>query len=67
MYLSRALLGLSSFATASLAAYSDPNVSTKLQDILNHAYQAPLYTYPTSLTQGIVPVRQRSPNPLFHG
>jgi hypothetical protein len=40
-----------------LAAASMPDVSNSLQDILNKAHQGPLYTYPTSLTQGIVPVR----------
>ena len=33
----------------------DPDVSPALQAILNKAHEAPLYTYPTSLTQGIVP------------
>lgn len=33
----------------------NPDVSTALQDILNQAHQAPLYTYPTSLTQGVIP------------
>ena len=32
-----------------------PDVSTALQQILNQAHQGPLYTYPTSLTQDIVP------------
>ncbi|KAH8792693.1 hypothetical protein BGZ57DRAFT_750864 [Hyaloscypha finlandica] len=32
-----------------------PDLSLSLQDILNKAHQGPLYTYPTSLTQGIVP------------
>ena len=32
-----------------------PDLSTSLQQILNQAHQGPLYTYPTSLTQGIVP------------
>ena len=65
MYLTRLLLGLGS-AQAVLAAYSYPNVSTKLEGILNQAYQAPLYTYPTSLTEGIVPVKQylSTPQPL---
>ena len=35
---------------------ASPDVSLSLQDILNKAHQGPLYTYPTSLTQGIVPV-----------
>jgi hypothetical protein len=39
-----------------LASSSVPDVSISLQDILNKAHQGPLYTYPTSLTQGIVPV-----------
>jgi hypothetical protein len=33
-----------------------PDVSNSLQEILNKAHQGPLYTYPTSLTQGIMPV-----------
>ena len=40
------------------AAYANavpPDVSASLQQILNQAHQPPLYTYPTSLTQGIVP------------
>lgn len=32
-----------------------PSISPSLQSILNQAHQAPLYTYPTSLTQGIIP------------
>ncbi|KAE9381445.1 hypothetical protein N431DRAFT_320819 [Stipitochalara longipes BDJ] len=32
-----------------------PDLSLSLQDILNKAHQGPLYNYPTSLTQGIVP------------
>lgn len=59
MYLSQSLLWLSSLAASTFAASSYPNVSTKLQGILDDAYQGPLYTYPTSLTQGIVPVRAR--------
>jgi hypothetical protein len=39
-----------------VVAASAPDVSPSLQDILNKAHQAPLYTYPTSLTQGIIPV-----------
>lgn len=35
--------------------YDGPDVSLSLQDILNQGHQGPLYTYPTSLTQGIVP------------
>lgn len=36
--------------------YDGPDVSQSLQDILNKGHSGPLYTYPTSLTQGIVPV-----------
>lgn len=36
---------------------SAPDVSVALQKILNQAHQGPLYVYPTSLTQGIIPVR----------
>ena len=32
-----------------------PDVNPALQNILDQAHQAPLYTYPTSLTQGIIP------------
>ena len=57
MYLSLGLvLGLSTHFTALLAAPTSPSVSPALQSVLNNAYQAPLYTYSTSLTQGIVPV-----------
>ena len=37
------------------ALAASPSTSPSLQAILNEAYQAPLYTYPTSLTQGIIP------------
>ena len=40
--------------TASITAVR-PDVSPELQSILDQAYQTPLYTYPTSLTQGIIP------------
>ena len=52
MHLSTALRTLL-FAHYAFAA--SPDVSPGLQTILNKAFQAPLYTYPTSLTQGIVP------------
>ncbi|EPE02943.1 alkaline phosphatase [Ophiostoma piceae UAMH 11346] len=49
----------SSFAVASLAAVaaaqSDMALSTQMQHILAGAGQGPLNTYPTSLTQGIIP------------
>ncbi|CZR50747.1 uncharacterized protein PAC_00621 [Phialocephala subalpina] len=32
-----------------------PDVNPSLQSILNKAHQGPLYDYPTSLTQGIIP------------
>jgi hypothetical protein len=32
------------------------DLSPSLRDILKQAHKGPLYTYPTSLTQGIVPV-----------
>ena len=47
------------------STYPAPDVSISLQDILNKAHQGPLYTYPTSLTQGIVPVSLRQG--LLHG
>jgi hypothetical protein len=46
------------FTTLFLAAHTcaaPPDVSPALQQILNQAHQPPLYTYPTSLTQGIIP------------
>ena len=52
MHTSTILLTL--IATPYVAAVA-PDVSTSLQQILNQAHQGPLYTYPTSLTQGIVP------------
>ena len=36
----------------------NPDVSPSLQEVLNKAHQGPLYTYPTSFTQGIIPVRR---------
>jgi hypothetical protein len=46
-YLSAALLG---------TAVASPDVSAALQKILDQAHQGPLYDYPTSFTQGILPV-----------
>ena len=55
-FLSSVLL-LSAGVVGTLASsYPAPDLSLSLQDILNKAHQGPLYTYPTSLTQGIVPV-----------
>ncbi|KAK1058021.1 hypothetical protein LTR74_013709 [Friedmanniomyces endolithicus] len=49
----------SALLTAALAAtayaQADIPLSQPLQNILSHAQQGPLYTYPTDLTQGIVP------------
>lgn len=45
----------SALAAAPYAVAFAPDVSAALQQILNQAHQGPLYTYPTSLTQGIVP------------
>jgi len=50
---SRLFAALALVSATSVA--SEPDVSIALQNILNQAHQAPLYTYPTSLTQGIVP------------
>ncbi|CZT21390.1 uncharacterized protein RCC_07253 [Ramularia collo-cygni] len=41
---------------------SDIPLSSSLQEILSHAHQGPLYTYPTSLTQGIIPKAMHSHN-----
>ena len=47
---------VSAFLTlATLGLAINPDVSPALQQILDKAHQPPLYTYPTSLTQGIVP------------
>jgi hypothetical protein len=46
----------SALAATVVSAVSQPDVSIQLQSILNQAHTG-LYTYPTSLTQGIVPVR----------
>jgi hypothetical protein len=47
VYLSAVLLG---------TAVASPDVSAALQKILDQAHQGPLYDYPTSFTQGILPV-----------
>ncbi|KAK5728430.1 hypothetical protein LTR15_001566 [Elasticomyces elasticus] len=50
---------LSALLTTALAAtayaQADISLSHPLQNILSHAHQGPLYTYPTALTQGIIP------------
>ena len=63
-YLSFALLGLSISSVVG-EVVAGPDVSLNLQDILNQAHQGPLYTYPTSLTQGIVPVSLMFSKSLF--
>ena len=65
-YLSFALLGLWNGKVVG-EMVSGPDVSLSLQDILNQAHQGPLYTYPTSLTQGIVPVSRTDPKTAFVG
>lgn len=56
-YLLLALAVTGSFASSTGAIPSDLDFSDSLQDILDKAHQGPLYVYPTSLTQEIVPVR----------
>jgi hypothetical protein len=57
------MLLLSTLAFLGFAsAQSDIPLSPKLDAILSHAQQGPLYTYPTSLTQGIVPKAFHSHN-----
>lgn len=46
---------LSSVLLATSAIVTSLDVTPALQDILNRAHKAPLYSYPTSLTQGIIP------------
>ena len=43
-------------------AQSDIPLSPPLTSILSNAFQSPLYTYPTSLTQGIIPKNLHSHN-----
>ncbi|KAL9100657.1 MAG: hypothetical protein Q9163_003984 [Psora crenata] len=59
MYMSPFILAVLVFSSAStcLSAFPPP-----LQHILDNAYQGPLYAYPTSLTQGIIPVPIHSHN-----
>ncbi len=58
LMLAYAFLGASSNWIGGVSAEvpSSPDVSPSLQDILDKAHKGPLYTYPTSLTQGILPV-----------
>ena len=50
------------FAATVTYAQSDIPVSRPLQNILGNAMQGPLYTYPTDLTQGIIPKAFHSHN-----
>lgn len=45
-----------------ISAQSDIPLSPPLQSILSNAFTSPLYTYPTSLTQGIIPKSLHSHN-----
>lgn len=56
-----ALLPLLAF-TASTTAQSDISLSQPLQRILSKAHSGSLYTYPTDLTQGIIPKALHSHN-----
>ncbi|KAL2064930.1 hypothetical protein VTL71DRAFT_4070 [Oculimacula yallundae] len=55
LVLAYAFLGFTTFSTVGAVVPGSPDVSPSLQDILNKAHKGPLYTYPTSLTQGIIP------------
>ncbi|KAL9127706.1 MAG: hypothetical protein Q9217_003457 [Psora testacea] len=59
MYISTLISKLTTFTTLLTCSFA---VSTPLQQILNDAYKPPLYTYPTSLTQDIIPVPIHSHN-----
>ncbi|TVY20270.1 Altered inheritance of mitochondria protein 6-like [Lachnellula arida] len=54
------ILGIATQGT--LASPIPLDISPSLQEILNKAHQGPLYTYPTSLTQGIIPKAIHSHN-----
>jgi hypothetical protein len=51
------LSALFSVAVTVLAA-PVPDVSSTLQNILSNTHNSDLYTYPTDLTRGIIPVRK---------
>ena len=53
---------ISAFAVAGVVAQSDIPLSQDLQNILANAGQGPYYTYPTDLTQEIVPKQFHSHN-----
>ncbi|EPQ64874.1 Bgt-1089 [Blumeria graminis f. sp. tritici] len=54
--------GLVLLSTVNARVEASPQVSPALQKILDQAYEGPLYTYPTSLTQGILPKAIHSHN-----
>jgi hypothetical protein len=55
LWLSGALLGVVvKSVEAEVPGHAE--VGNELQRILSEAYKSPSYTYPTSLTQGIIPV-----------
>lgn len=54
LFLACSILSLRSAGVQAEVA-GNPDVSTSLQQILDQAHKGPLYTYPTSLTQGIIP------------
>ncbi|TVY48954.1 Altered inheritance of mitochondria protein-like protein [Lachnellula occidentalis] len=53
---------LSIATQGTLASPAPLDISPSLQEILNKAHEGPLYTYPTSLTQGIIPKAIHSHN-----
>lgn len=55
LWLAYAALGFMSGVGAEVLSGPSPGVSPSLQDILDKAHKG-LYTYPTSFTQGIIPV-----------
>lgn len=55
-------IATAALAIAGAAAQSDIPLSHPLQSILSNAMTGPLYTYPTHLTQGIVPKMFHSHN-----
>lgn len=54
--------GLTTLALGTCGLAASPDVSLALQQILDQAHQGPLYTYPTSLTQDIIPKLMHSHN-----
>ncbi|KAF2725189.1 hypothetical protein K431DRAFT_281149 [Polychaeton citri CBS 116435] len=56
------LLAVTCFFAASTDAQADASLSQPLQKILSQAHKGDLYTYPTALTQGIIPKAFHSHN-----